>query len=451
MSRERDVWQHLVALDCYCLSVDIVAAQRLQRQCRIIAAQRLQTSMPYRIGLGHAVFHRVRIGLLVRGVIALIAAFAGGLLRTEGSVSRSVFFVAVSGKDSNDGSETRPFRTISRGASVLTAGSTLYVRAGVYSESLYNSIPGGSSWDMPVTVAAYPGEEVILKPGPASLRVLNFEGSDRHHIVVDRLVLDAVNVRYDAVKIGSLTSDLTTAAHHIRLINCEIRNAPQNGILSIGSNNEFTKLNIHHNATTNFGHGIYIASSDNVLEDSEIHHNSGYGVHVYNTRGGAHRNVVRRNTIHNNGRPAKTIAGLILSSGAGHVAYNNIIWANGGIGAQVDYGGKDARLVFNTVYNNAISGVFVGVAASGTVVVNNIVYANRLDLADHGVGTRLLSNVVSVDPLFVDPAAYNFKLLPGSPAIRAGVPIPDVVTDYSGMPRVSGGSTIGALEFRPPK
>src|SRR5215510_14137028 len=77
----------------------------------------------------------------------------------------AIYYVDGSaGEDSNEGTLLKPFETINRGTQVLRPGDTLYIRAGTYSESLSNSIPSGSSWSAPVTVAAYNGEIVTLKP-----------------------------------------------------------------------------------------------------------------------------------------------------------------------------------------------------------------------------------------------------------------------------------------------
>src|SRR5262249_33575019 len=160
----------------------------------------------------------------------------------------ATYFVATDGYDSNPGTQSRPFRTINKGVSMLTPGAIVYIRGGTYAESLFNVIPSGNSWDLPVTIAAYPGETVIMQPPPGSFRVINIQGSEHHHIIIDGLVLDSVNAQYDAVKIDVLTSDQTTAAHHIRIMNSEIRNAQNNGLLVIGDNNELINLHVHHNA-----------------------------------------------------------------------------------------------------------------------------------------------------------------------------------------------------------
>ena len=56
----------------------------------------------------------------------------------------------------------------------------------------------------------------------------------------------------------------------------------------------------------------------------------------------------------------------------------------------------------------------------------------------------------NIDPLFVDVAAGNFHLQPGSPAIDAGFPLAQVTNDFDGDPRPRGpGYDIGAFETAP--
>jgi hypothetical protein len=50
--------------------------------------------------------------------------------------------------------------------------------------------------------------------------------------------------------------------------------------------------------------------------------------------------------------------------------------------------------------------------------------------------------------MFVDPENNDFRLKHGSPAIDAGVPIPEVTTDIEGKPRPAGsGYDIGPYEY----
>src|SRR5688572_16139487 len=59
--------------------------------------------------------------------------------RAEGA---AYFVDAARGLDTNDGSETSPWKTIVRAFDALKAGDTLYLRGGRYYENLYVSLVG---------------------------------------------------------------------------------------------------------------------------------------------------------------------------------------------------------------------------------------------------------------------------------------------------------------------
>ncbi len=80
----------------------------------------------------------------------------------------ATYYVAKNGKDANScaqaQSSSAPKLTIGDAVGCLTAGDTLYVRAGSYNETLIYTVPSGSSWSSKVRIAAYPGETVWMRP-----------------------------------------------------------------------------------------------------------------------------------------------------------------------------------------------------------------------------------------------------------------------------------------------
>jgi parallel beta-helix repeat protein len=363
-----------------------------------------------------------------------------------------IYYVATIGSDVNPGTDALPFRTIAHGASLLTPGATLYVMSGTYAESLIDNIPGGTSWSHPVTVAAYPGHTVTLKPSTGAEWVLHFQGPQQY-IVVDGLILDATNVVYDAVKITA--GGGAGPAHHIRLIRCEVKNAPGQGVLitQFADLNEFINVNVHDNGTTRLDHGFYISTSHNLVEKSAVHHNSGYGVHIYNGYAGqrANNNTVQNSKIFGNGW-VDGGAGIILGSGDGNAVYNNLVWGNAA-GIKVAYVSPSNTAVYNnTVYANSTYGIYVYGDSSNAIIRNNLFYANGLpEVQDNGVGSLFDHNLVGTDPQFVNAAAGDFHLQPGSPAIDGGISIEAVTTDQDGTRRPQGVNyDIGAFEFVDP-
>jgi parallel beta-helix repeat protein len=144
--------------------------------------------------------------------------------------------------------------------------------------------------------------------------------------------------------------------------------------------------------------------------------------------------------------------GGILLGGANNIAYNNVVWGNGG-GIGVAYTGAENNKVYNnTVFGNTYGGIGVDFA-SDTKIVNNISWGNGGpdlldDTANGAVGTYLSSNLTS-DPSFVDTANLDFHLLYTSQAINAGEDV-GVTTDFDGNARDDGRPDIGAFEFGAP-
>jgi hypothetical protein len=187
---------------------------------------------------------------------------------------------------------------VRRGARSLRAGDTLIVQAGTYAENLNNAFPSGLSWSQLVTVRAAQGATVTLIPSAKTDVFVAFVGSQYQYIVIDGFVIDGKNLVGAAVLIGE-------GAHHIRLTNCEVKHANGQGISVMpgqraagdtwGCCNEFLNLDVHDNGLARNQHGIYVATSNNLIERSRFHHNAGYGVHIYSSFGGVNKNTVRYN------------------------------------------------------------------------------------------------------------------------------------------------------------
>jgi pectate disaccharide-lyase len=305
----------------------------------------------------------------------------------------ATYYVAPGGDDANPGTAAQPFRTITNGARILGPGDTLHIREGTYLESYIDTIPGGASWDAPVTVAAYPGERVTIRGS------LGFQGPTTAYIIIDSLILDGGDLErgqwWPLVQVQWSQSP-ADAAHHIRVQNSEIMNGPASGIVTYcgAEHNEFINLKVHNNGTNDFDHGIYIASANNLVEGSDIYQNSGWGVHVYD--GGpcsdqVSNNMVRSNQIHDNAAAGARGPGIILSSGKANMAENNRIWGNQG-GIHIDYGSIAAQVTDNVVYENWEFGIIIGEGSIDAVVHGNSIYDNHGpygDFNDWGVGSSI--------------------------------------------------------------
>jgi parallel beta-helix repeat protein len=309
----------------------------------------------------------------------------------------STYYVATNGSNTNSGSITSPFQTIAKGTSVLVAGDTLYIRSGSYSESINSgsqTIPAGTSWANAPLISAYPSETVTL-------RGIGLFSNSLQYLIFQNLHLNAQQTTEETIYIHTV--------HHIRVTGCEITGASRQGVLMPHQGdgyNEFINCNIHHNGTQGGqDHGIYVSSTNNLIDGCLVHDNVAYGIHTWNGYSGenANNNVYRNNRVYANGTgyPASYTAGIILSSGSGTIAYNNIVYGN--MRGILVYGNTaGGKLYNNTIYNNTYQGIIIQSGASSTLVRNNISYLNSTPI-DNQSSTTTLSNNLTTNPLFVNP------------------------------------------------
>ena len=400
---------------------------------------------------------RLRFPAKPIAIKAIILFFASVLLTIIASGTRSwaggeVYYVASSGRDSNPGTDIAPFRTIEKGAAALKPGDTLYVRAGTYIEALHG-IPGGTSWNNPVTVAAAPGHSVTLRAPVGSAQVISFAGPTQRYIIIDGLVIDGSDAQEQVVRI---------AQDHIRMQNSEIRNLSRRGVGirvvagdstgAMGCCNEFINLNLHDDRAdppTTETAGLLIGSAHNLVDRSEIHSTWGDGIVLLSENfSSAHNNIIRNNRIFDNGKSGSGEA-LAIAQGIGNLVYNNIVFGNSA-GISVAHQASGTKVYNNTVYGNSTFGVYIEPANSdgfGTAVINNILYQNGTNIEEPKTAALLLNNL-ETDPSFVDPANEDFRLQATSAAIDAGVALAEVQDDRGGVPRPQGATyDVGAYEL----
>jgi parallel beta-helix repeat protein len=273
--------------------------------------------------------------------------------------------------------------------------------------------------------------------------VLTIRG-DKSHITLRGLVLDGARAIRQHVLL--LYQRDGKAPQHIRVEQCEIKNGRSSGILAAASHSQYVKLKVHHNGSDRCDHGIYVLTSNNLIDGCEFSHNSGFGIHVYNTTWGTDHNVVRNNYAHHNG-----VAGAIVGTGQGNQAYNNVLAFNR-TGLLVR--GTDTRIYHNTIYGNSSAGMDV-TGTTNAQIKNNIVYRSSAVTGRVGRGgaptnTGLVeeNNLLDVDPCFVNAESGDFRLTAGNPAIGAGVSLELVPVDRDGRPRRAGHACdVGAYQF----
>ena len=112
---------------------------------------------------------------------------------TPASAGRS-FYVSTAGSNANPGTIAKPWRTISKAASTVAPGSTVYVRGGVYHERVVVQVSGSASAGF-VQFQSFPGELAIIDgtgvtmPQAISTPIGIFQITNRNYVAVLGLVL----------------------------------------------------------------------------------------------------------------------------------------------------------------------------------------------------------------------------------------------------------------------
>jgi hypothetical protein len=165
---------------------------------------------------------------------------------------------------------------------------------------------------------------------------------------------------------------------------------------------------------------------------------------------------LRRNTMYINQSQTGTGEQLeVIAWETSQVRVGDTVVAGGdeGVGA-VAFDTATLDLTNLTVVNNAGRGLYFGLndPTPSASLHNSIAYGNGFDLTlQPGAGTIANShNLVGIDPVFIHPAGYNFRLSAGSPAENAGTNTPPAVlgdADCDGAVRVIAGTVdMGAYE-----
>ncbi|HKN15808.1 MAG TPA: right-handed parallel beta-helix repeat-containing protein [Candidatus Sulfotelmatobacter sp.] len=180
--------------------------------------------------------------------------------------TNSSFYVATTGNDSNPGTQASPWRTIQHAADTARAGSTVYVRGGIY-EELVTINRSGNAKDGFITFQSSPGETAVIDAE-------RFTPSGRQG------VLTIHNQSYVRIE-GFEIRNFHTAEHRLAPLGIDV--------MGSGSHVELLKNNVHHieqtfegrDAPGSGGNGFGIAVygtdaktpiSELVIDGNEVHH-----------------------------------------------------------------------------------------------------------------------------------------------------------------------------------
>ncbi len=221
------------------------------------------------------------------------------------NAAKTVYFVSTSGSDSNAGTFTQPWRTISKAARTVKAGDIVYIRQGTYLEHV-EIIPSGTS-DAPIQFLAYPGEKPIV------------DGNNRLP--------------------SSYTALVSLRGDWIRVEGLEVVNSKYMGVGLFGKHGTASNLYVHHSQHG----GILISGDYGVVENSRVWRNS-------------LSNEYNRASIHDSGISAARDQTDRLTEYA--IIRGNTVWENWGEGIST-FEASHTLIENNIAHDNLTANIYI--------------------------------------------------------------------------------------------
>jgi hypothetical protein len=291
-----------------------------------------------------------------------------------------IYFVATNGKNSNDGSESFPWRTIQKAAETIRPGDTVFIKEGYYNERIWPEFSGNTGEY--ITYSSYKDDEVFID---GSNIPIEWGGLihiyDKHHIKISGL-----NFR-DSSSFGIYITGQD--ANNIIIENCDFKNHESSAIQVLGRYwlREIHGIDINNNTASN----ICINSKQEAISLSGINDFS----------------------IHNNYVSDCPKYAINVKDGcANGRIYNNRIETSKGNGIYCDAFDLDNYNI--KISENAIWGkntaITLGTEQGGTLrniqVFDNIIFTtgNGFQINNHSSseGTHKKTNIIVQDNIFYD-------------------------------------------------
>lgn len=299
------------------------------------------------------------------------------------------FYVATTGSDSNPGTLSSPWRTIQHAANSVQAGDTVYVRGGVYNESVNISV-SGSAIARAITFQTYPGEQAVVDGTGLVPSTSGTQG-----------LINITNQSYISIRGFEIRNYQTSSA-----------SATPAGVWVSGSGSNIQLLNnvIHNIVTTSettgnaFGIAVYGTSAPASLDSVTISGNQVYNLRTGNSEsvnvdGNVTNFVIANNVVHDNDNIGIDVIGFegVSSDPAydyarngtvsGNTIYNISAINNPGEGNQYDANGIyvdggsqvviERNLVHNVDIGIEIASEHQGHVTSFVIARNNLVYSTN--------------------------------------------------------------------------
>jgi len=394
-----------------------------------------------------------------------------------------IFYIATNGSDSNDGlaptnqGGSGPWRTLPRSLTSVQPGDIVYVRGGNYtqqdtvgSNSAYGTVllirdkytgtPGN-----PIALVGYPGETAVIGPADNSLGRAIYMYKNLTDWTIAKFTLNAGSTAIGMTQLGSsarirmianTAGNVNSTYGTLRFRACSDCKVLGNHVFNSGKpGNKLAHL-IYYGG---FGPASNVEIAWNLLHDER----GGRCIQVY---GHTDQDQLSGLSIHDNVIYNCPYDGILVGSSdaakkgwiSDALVYNNVVYNTGTSGIRIDNPTVKARVLHNTVYQNAAAGAesTLRIQLAGSAEIRNNIFAKVsattkfLNLAS--AGSIAMSNngymggsapsqdtqPFTGNAAFTDAANGDFSLLPTSPFLNKGVQLtpalPEVSIPFSTFP-----------------
>lgn len=428
------------------------------------------------------------------------SAKSTGVTASTTSTANAIYVAKNGNNTTGNGTLALPYLTIGKAASVATAGKTVYIRTGTYTEQVFPANSGSAGVGY-ITYENYPGESVIVS-GSGGLSYANWDGifniSNKSYITIKGL----------KIQNSSCFGIFCFQSSNIKILSNEISNTASSSVIfttdGAACNNVWIDGNyVHHisykpwvNAPESTQEGISLFKTTNFevsnnimvdcgLEGFDAKAGSRYGK-VFNNDisdcariglylDGSNDIDIYNNTVHDSRPLASGFGedGIRVGSEGGAIisnikVYNNLVFNITTTGISFDpYTNPSFQNV--TIYNNTVhntgtnagnkwggGGILVSGNSNTGVVIRNNCISNSRDFNIQSANGTISNNLfyggtvvgtaaVVGNPLYISATNKDFHLQVVSPAINAGILTGAPTVDKDGVTRVSN-PDIGCYE-----
>jgi parallel beta-helix repeat protein len=340
---------------------------------------------------------------------------------TPTALSPNAVFVSPSGNDSNAGTSAAPWLTLQKAANTVTAGTTVYVRAGTYAGFAMSRSGTASA---PIVFTGYPGDARPTIAGDG-VKVDVVRMSGNHDVSLDGFIIQG------SAGIGDQGAGVRTenAAYNIRITKNLIRN---NNAYGINLSNS-TYVTVDGNEITGNEEGVIVnrAGEGTLITNNQVHDNN--------------RMIINTVSPTNDDHGAVGIAFLRTT---GHVvASGNRIWKNRA--ASYDYGwdggafeiyaASNVTMTDNLTWDNEN---VLETGTDGTAPCNGISFARNVSYGaasgtsgerSFGMFLRCASGSIVANNTFYDLDAFVFSVSNNSGTFGASIDGLQIVNNVAVM------------------